>query len=37
MVENNLEKKIKVVCSNNGGEFTSKAFNNHCKVINIQQ
>jgi hypothetical protein len=33
MVENNLEKKIKVVCNDNGDEFTSKAFKDHYKAI----
>jgi len=32
MVENSLERKIKVVHNNNNVEFTSKAFKNYCKA-----
>jgi hypothetical protein len=34
-VQNQIDKKIKMFCSNNGGEFTSRAFNAFCELHEI--
>jgi hypothetical protein len=34
-VENQIDKKIKMLRYNNGGEFTSRAFNAFCELHGI--
>ena len=31
MIERQTEKKVKVFCTDNGGEFCSDAFNDYCR------
>jgi transposase InsO family protein len=35
LIENLSEKKIKILRSDNGGEYTSKEFVNFCKDVGI--
>ena len=37
LVENLSEKRIKILRSNNGGEFTSSEFNEYCKEVGIKR
>ena len=37
LVENLSEKKIKILRSDNGGEFTSNEFNDYCKEAAIKR
>jgi transposase InsO family protein len=37
LIENLSEKKIKILRSNNGGEYTSKEFVNFCKDVGIKR
>ena len=37
LVENLSENKIKILRSNNGGEFTSNQFKNFCKEVGIKR
>ena len=37
LVENLSEKKIKILRSYNGGEFTSNEFNDYCKEAGIKR
>ena len=37
VVENLYEKKIKILRSDNGGEFTSNEFNDYCKEVGIKR
>jgi transposase InsO family protein len=37
LIENLSEKKIKILRSDNGGEYTSKEFVNFCKDVGIKR
>ena len=37
LVENLYEKRIKILRSNYGGEFTSSEFNEYCKEVEIKR
>jgi len=37
LVENLSERKIKIIKSNNGGEYTSKEFENSCRDVKIKR
>jgi transposase InsO family protein len=37
LVENLSERKIKILRSDNGGEYTSKEFGNFCKYVEIKR
>ena len=37
LIENLSEKKIKILRSDNGGEFTSNDFNDFCKEVGIKR
>ena len=37
MIENLSNKKIKTLCSDNGGEYTSKEFEDFCKDVGIKR
>ena len=37
LVENLFEKKIKILRSDNGGDFTSNDFNDFCKEVRIKR
>ena len=37
LVENQTERKIKILCSNNGGEFTLKEFKELCRESRIKR
>ena len=36
-MENNTERKINILRSDNGGEFTSNDFNDYCKEAGIKR
>jgi transposase InsO family protein len=37
LIENLFEKRIKIVRSDNGGEYTSKEFVKYCKYVGIKR
>jgi transposase InsO family protein len=37
LIENIFEKRIKIVRSDNGGEYTSKEFVKYCKYVEIKR
>jgi transposase InsO family protein len=37
LIENHSERKIKILRSDNGGEYTSKEFTNFCKDVGIKR
>jgi transposase InsO family protein len=37
LIENIFERKIKILRSDNGGEYTSKEFVNFCKYVGIKR